>query len=86
MLHQRLVPRARTAGRVAAFESVVNNTQVAQLIREDRLQQLPAVVAAGKGAGMLSLDEALDELLRAGTISTEAARHAAHRRERFKTA
>jgi twitching motility protein PilT len=86
MLHQRLVARARTAGRVAAFESVVNSAQVAQLIREDKLQQLPAAMAAGKGAGMLSLDDALDELLRAGTISAEAARRAAHRRERFKTA
>jgi twitching motility protein PilT len=85
LLHQRLLPRAKTPGRVAAFESVVNSAQVAQLIREDKLQQLPAMLAAGKGTGTLSLDEALEELVRAGTIDAEAARREAHRRERFRT-
>jgi twitching motility protein PilT len=85
LLHQRLVPRAKGPGRVAAVESIVNSAALAQLIREDKLQQLPAVMAAGKGAGMLSLDEALDELLRAGTISTDSARRAAQRRDRFKS-
>ena len=86
LLHQRLLPRSRGAGRILALESLVNTPQVAQLIREDKLQQLPAVMAAGRSTGMLALDDALDELVRAGAVTLEAARRAAHRRERFKAA
>jgi len=83
LLHQRLVPKAKVAGRTAAFEQLVNTAQVAQLIRDDKLQQLPTVLASSKGAGMSSLDDALDELVRASTITLEAARAAARRSERF---
>jgi twitching motility protein PilT len=84
LLHQRLLPRARGTGRVAAFEQAVNNGAIAQIIRENKLQQLPAVLAAGKAAGMQTLDAALDELVRTGTIALDQARRIAQRRERFE--
>jgi twitching motility protein PilT len=83
LLHQRLLPRARVAGRTAAFEQLINTSQVAQLIRDDKLQQLPAVLAAGKTAGMMTLDDALDELVRSAAITPEAARAVARKSERF---
>jgi twitching motility protein PilT len=84
--HQRLLPRAKGAGRVPALETLVNTPQVSVLVREDKLHQLPAAMSAGRSHGMLLLDDALEELVRAGTISNEAARPVAHRHERFKGA
>jgi twitching motility protein PilT len=84
--HQRLLPRAKGAGRVPALETLVNTAQVSVLVREDKLHQLPAAMSAGRTQGMLLLDDALEELVRAGTISNEAARPVAHRHERFKGA
>jgi twitching motility protein PilT len=82
-LSQRLMPRARGAGRIAVFEQVINTSQVTQVIREDKLQQLHAVMAAGKTAGMSTLDDALDELVRTGAIALDSARLLARRSERF---
>jgi twitching motility protein PilT len=86
LVQQRLVPKARVPGRVAAIEQVVNTPQIAQLIRDDKLQQLPAVMSASKSTGMASLDDALEELVRVGTITPEVAQRAARRSERFKAA
>ena len=83
LLHQRLVPKAKIAGRTAAIEQVLNTPQVAQLIRDDKLQQLQTVLASSKSAGLVSLDDALDELVRASTITLETARAASRRGERF---
>ncbi|MET0390687.1 MAG: ATPase, T2SS/T4P/T4SS family, partial [Polyangiales bacterium] len=85
LLHQRLVPRAKGPGRVAAIEQLINTAQAAQLIRDDQLQQLPALIAASKGAGMVSLDDALDELVRASSITRGSARHVARRSERWES-
>jgi twitching motility protein PilT len=84
LLNQRLLPRARGAGRVAAFETVPNSSALAQLIREDKLQQLPAAMAAGKAVGMSTLDDALDELFRSGVITSETKSRASRKRDRFK--
>jgi twitching motility protein PilT len=84
--HQRLLPRAKGTGRVLALETLVNTPQVSLLFREDKLHQLPAAMSAGRSHGMLLLDDALEELVRAGTISHEVARRVARRRERFKGA
>jgi twitching motility protein PilT len=84
--HQRLLPRAKGTGRVLALETLVNTPQVSLLFREDKLHQLPAAMSAGRSHGMLLLDDALEELVRAGTITHEVARRVARRRERFKGA
>ena len=59
------------------------NTAVSTLIREDKTHQLPSVMQTGKAAGMIMLDDSLDELVRAGTVTKEAARRFAVRKERF---
>jgi twitching motility protein PilT len=84
LLQQRLVPKADGHGRVAAFEQLVHTAQLAQLIRDDQLQQLPAVLAASKSAGMVSLDDALDELTKNGSVTAAAAHAAARRGAHFR--
>jgi twitching motility protein PilT len=83
VVSQRLVPRAKGGGRVPAIELLMVNTAVSNLIREDKTHQLPSVMQTGKAAGMLTLDDSLDELLRAGTITVESARRFAVKKDRF---
>lgn len=67
---QRLVPRADGRGRVVAVEQLAPTPAARNLIREDRLHQLFAVMDAGAGrAGCVSLNEALATLCHRGAIS-----------------
>ncbi len=66
---QRLVPRADSRGRVLAVEHLVPTSAARNLIREDRLHQLFAVMEAGSGRAMSgSLNDALAALCRRGVI------------------
>jgi twitching motility protein PilT len=74
---QRLAVRADGNGRVAALEVLVASKAVSNLIRENKTFQLRSVMQTGGSQGMRFLDQSLEELVRAGTITREeAARHA----------
>jgi len=74
---QRLLPRADGKGCVAAFEVLVSTPVVAAAIREGCAGKIASAVRAGARAGVKLLDDALLELLSAGTVSgREAASHA----------
>ena len=81
---QRLLVQAVGHGRMPAVEVLVNHPQLAGLIRDDKLAQLPLLLAGGKLPGSTSLDEALDTLVRAGSVLAAEARRAAGKRERYK--
>ena len=83
VISQRLVPRANGQGRVPVLELLMVNTAAASLIRDDKMFQLGSVMQTGKAAGMITLDESLQELLKAGTISADTARKLAVKKERF---
>jgi twitching motility protein PilT len=83
VVSQRLVPKASGKGRVPAIELMMVTHAVSNLIREDKTHQLPSVMQTGKAAGMITLDDSLDELLRAQVIERETARRFAVRKERF---
>ena len=71
VLCQTLVPRASGSGRVAAVEVMLTNPAVKNLIREGKIFQLPNVIRTHTQIGMVTLDQALMELYRKGTISIE---------------
>jgi twitching motility protein PilT len=74
---QRLAMRADGKGRVPALEVMVANKAVANLIRENKTFQLRSVIQTGAAQGMRSLDGALEDLVKTGTITrAEAARNA----------
>jgi twitching motility protein PilT len=83
VVSQRLLPRATGRGRVPALELLVASAQVSHLIRDDKLLQIGAVLAAGKAAGMQALDDSLEDLLRTGTITADTALRSAQKKERF---
>ena len=77
VVSQRLVRRADGHGRVAAVEILLGTPAVANLIRENKLQQIPSALQSGVARGMTSLDASLDRLVAAGVVAREeAALHA----------
>ncbi|PIP68965.1 type IV pili twitching motility protein PilT [Candidatus Nomurabacteria bacterium CG_4_9_14_0_2_um_filter_32_10] len=69
---QRLVPRI-TGGLIPAYELLLNNSAISNLIREKRTQEIDVVIETGSGSGMIDLNHSLLELVRAGEITIESA-------------
>jgi twitching motility protein PilT len=69
---QRLIPRI-SGGRVIAYELLINNNAVANLIREKRTQELDTVIETGVEQGMIDMNRSLAELVRRGEITPENA-------------
>ncbi len=72
VVSQRLLPRTG-GGLVAAFELLVANDAVRNLIREGRTHQLRNVIRSGRAEGMITLEAALNELVAEGRISYDDA-------------
>lgn len=68
---QRLIRKADGSGRVAAFEVMLGNIAVANLIREGKIFQIEQAMQTGKGQGMLLMRDSIEALLAAGTIRKE---------------
>ncbi len=62
VVSQRLVPRIN-GGFVPAFEIMICNTPVANLIRENRDHEIPAIIETSLKEGMMSLNRSLAELV-----------------------
>ena len=69
---QRLIPRI-AGGLTPAYELLLNNNAVANLIREKRTHEIDVVIETGSESGMVDLNHSLLELVRSGEISIENA-------------
>jgi twitching motility protein PilT len=69
---QRLIPKI-TGGLIPAYELLLNNNAVANLIREKRTHEIDVIIETGSESGMVDLNHSLIELVRAGEISIESA-------------
>jgi twitching motility protein PilT len=69
---QRLIPRI-AGGLIPAYELLLNNNAVANLIREKRTHEIDVVIETGTESGMVDLNHSLMELVRIGEISIENA-------------
>ncbi len=69
---QRLIPRI-TGGRVPAYELLINNTAVANIIREKRTHEIDTVIETSSDQGMIDMNRSLVELIAKGEISIETA-------------
>lgn len=69
---QRLIPR-QTGGLVPAYELLINNNAVANLIREKRTHEIDVVIETGFEQGMVDMNRCLLELVRKGEISMDNA-------------
>ena len=73
ILSQALLPRVGGKGRVAAFEIMIANAAVRNLIRDERTFELHNVMQLCSGEGMRTLDEALANLVKGHMITLEEA-------------
>jgi len=69
---QRLIPRI-AGGLIPAYELLINNNAVQNLIREKRIHEIDTVIETGSQEGMVDLNRSLAELVRSGEITVESA-------------
>jgi len=69
---QRLIPRI-SGGLVPAFELLINNSAVSNLIREARTHEIQTVIETGMEHGMIDMNRTLVELVQNGEITVENA-------------
>ena len=80
---QTLVPTADGKGRVAAMEIMVANPAIRNLIRENKVHQIPSAIQTGAREGMQSLDQALKALVKTQKITNDAAMKHAIEKQAF---
>src|SRR5207253_3956723 len=65
--------RKAGGGRVAALEVLIATQAIANLIREGKTFQIPSMMQVGRGAGMVTLNDALLDLVSRRLIAPEEA-------------
>ena len=73
VVSQRLLRRADGQGRVAAFEVMLASAAIRTLVRDNKMHQALGIMQTSRGAGMWTLDIALEDLVRRGLIEREEA-------------
>jgi len=69
---QRLIPRI-SGGLVPAYELLINNSAVSNLIREKRTHEINTVIETGSQEGMVDMNRCLADLVARGEITVESA-------------
>ena len=73
VISQQLIPTADRHRRVAAFEVMLMNVAIKNLIRESKTFQIDSMIQTGKKAGMITMDDALYDLVIIGEIAPDVA-------------
>ena len=73
IVSQRLLPGVK-GDMVAAAELITGSVPLWNLIRDNKLFQLPSLQQRGRSLGMIKFDTSLEELVRAGRITEEVAK------------
>lgn len=70
---QRLIP-SQKGGLVPAYELLINTKAVANVIRENRTNEIDMMIETGSEHGMIDMNHSLLELVRSGDITLDEAR------------
>jgi twitching motility protein PilT len=81
VISQVLLPRADGNGRVAAFEVMLMNAAIGNLIRKGETHKIQSTIQTSKRFGMVTLDDYLLDLVRSGVVTAEVALEAAQNRD-----
>ncbi|MCK6418408.1 MAG: type IV pilus twitching motility protein PilT [Alphaproteobacteria bacterium] len=73
---QTLLRRADASGRVGAFEILVGTNAVRNLIRENQIPQMYSMMQTGARYGMITMEDAVADLLESNIIDKSEARRA----------
>jgi twitching motility protein PilT len=85
VISQRLLPRV-DGGRVAAVEVMINNARIADLIRENKAEEVIDAIAEGEFFQMQTFTQALIDHVVAGRVDREVAANASTNRHDFTVA
>jgi twitching motility protein PilT len=85
VVSQRLLPRVG-GGRVAAVEIMITNSRIADLIRENRPEEITDAIADGEFFKMQTFQKALIDKVLDGTIDRDVAANASSSRHDFMVA
>ena len=70
VISQRLV-KCKKGGRVAAYETLILDHGIRNLIKENKLSQIYSVLQTGSSKGMSTIEQSLESLFKLDTISAE---------------
>ncbi|UCZ52099.1 type IV pilus twitching motility protein PilT [Bacillus shivajii] len=73
VISQRLLRTTNGTGRMAATEVLINTPAVRNLIRNEKIYQIPSVMQTSKSQGMHTMSMSIQELLEQEVISKETA-------------
>lgn len=73
VISQRLFPTIEKQGRIGATEILVNNSAVANLIRNEKIHQIISIMQTSRSYGMHTLEMDVKELVQKGMISRDSA-------------
>lgn len=73
IISQQLLPKIGHKGRVGAFEVLLANPAVRNLIRDSKAYQIPNVIQTCRKEGMIMMDDAVLEIYKKGMIDVETA-------------
>lgn len=74
IIAQTLLPRPNNKDRVAAYEVMVANSAIRNLIRENKLYQISSLMQIGSKQGMVLMEQSINALFAKGMISEEIAK------------
>ena len=84
VIAQKLLQNRNKDGRVPACEIMIANAAIRNLIREDKIYQIPTLIQSGAQEGMQSLDQDLQRLIQQGSIEKNDAVKIADNSEIFE--
>jgi twitching motility protein PilT len=83
VIAQRLLKKPR-GGRAAAYEIMIGTLAIRNLIREAKVPQIYGMIQTGREAGMMTMDQSLENLVSQGVVDREAARSLAVDQSKFE--
>jgi twitching motility protein PilT len=72
VITQQLIRKKDGSGRVAALEIMIGTSAVKNLIRENKIAQIPSSIQTGRQYGMQTMDQALIELYQKDFVAKES--------------
>ena len=70
VITQKLFKKKDGSGRISAFEVMVCTAPVKNLIRENKIHQIPSVMQTSQREGMITMEKSIEVLIGTGVIST----------------
>jgi twitching motility protein PilT len=83
VIAQRLLKKPQ-GGRAAAYEIMIGTLAIRNLIREAKVPQIYGMIQTGREAGMMTMDQSLENLVSQGVVDRETARSLAVDQTKFE--